>query len=69
MRAIEGSRITVENSYGNQMYVSRDILEQMYSATHYAKDVAMTMTTLAEQLESAGDTVISVQFRKKPNEA
>jgi hypothetical protein len=51
------------------MHVSRDILEQMSSATHFEKDIPMNMTALAELLESAGDTVFSVQFRKKPNEA
>jgi ribosomal protein L18E len=69
VRAIEGPCITVENSYGNQMHVSRDILEQMSSASHFAKDVPLNMTALAELLETVGDTVLSVQFRKKPNEA
>ena len=39
VRAIEDKRITVENSFGNQMHISRDILEKMDSANHYAKDM------------------------------
>lgn len=50
------------------MLVSRDILEKMQSASHFAREVPMTMTQLAELLETVGDTVFSVQFRKKPNE-
>jgi hypothetical protein len=40
----------------------------MNSATHFEKDAPMNMTALAELLETAGDTVLSVQFRKNPNE-
>ena len=50
VKAIEGNRITVENSYGNALYVSKDILEGMYSADHYKKEVPMSMTMLAELL-------------------
>ena len=38
----------------------------MWSATHFAKEVPMTMTELAELIEAAGDTVFSVTFRKQP---
>jgi hypothetical protein len=51
------------------MDVSRDILEGMWSASHFDKEVPMTMTDLAGVLETIGDTVFSIQFRKKPNEA
>lgn len=61
--------ITVENSYGNNLWMSRDILEGMYSADHYEKEVAVTMTALAEILKEVQDHVFSVQFRKQPNEA
>jgi hypothetical protein len=40
----------------------------MNSATHFEKDAPMNMTALAELLETTGDTVFSVQFRKMPNE-
>ena len=48
MKAIDGARITVENSFGNELYVSKDLLERMYSADHYKKEVPMNMTMLAE---------------------
>ena len=67
MTAIEGDRITVKNQWGNLMYVSRDIVEKMDSASHYAKEVPMNMTGLAELIESVSDTVFTVKFRKQAN--
>lgn len=55
--AIEGNRITVENSYGNPLYVSKDILEGMYSGEHFKKEVPMNMTSLAELLQNVQDHV------------
>lgn len=52
VKEISGNRITVENSYGSTLYVSKDILEGMYSADHYKKEVPMNMTGLAELLQS-----------------
>ena len=49
------------------MDVSKDILEQMDSGTHFSKEVAMNMTDLAELLTTCWDTVFTVQFHKKPN--
>lgn len=49
------------------MYVSRDIIERMISGNHFAKEVPMNMTDLADLLEGCSDTVITVQFRKQPN--
>ena len=68
VKDITGSRITVENSFGQTMHVSRDIIEKMHSASHFKTAVPMNMTALAELLESVGDTVFSVRFHKKPNE-
>ena len=68
VRSIEGNQVRVQNSYGMQMDVSKDMLEKMWSANHFEKEVAMTMTELAELMENLGDTVFSVQFRKKPKE-
>jgi hypothetical protein len=48
---IDGERITVLDQRGNLMHVSRDIVEKMSSGTHYAKEVPMNMTALAELLE------------------
>ena len=68
VKAIEGNRVTVENSYGNTLYVSKDILEGMYSADHYKKEVPMSMTMLAELLQSVQDHIFTVTFRKQPAE-
>lgn len=64
VKAIEGKKITVENSFGDQMHISKDILEKMDSAHHFQKEVPMNMTELAELLENAGDTCFQVSFRK-----
>jgi len=62
---IAGNTINVEDENGTQMQVSKDILEKMFSATHFAKEVPMTMTGLAELLETCSDTVLTVCFHKQ----
>ena len=52
VKAIDGNRVTVQNSFGNDLYVSKDILEGMYSAEHFKKEVPMNMTAIAELLQS-----------------
>ena len=47
---IDGKQITVLNQWGEQMIVSKDIVENMYSASHFEKEVGMNMTGLAEVL-------------------
>ena len=47
------------------MQVSKDILEKMDSASHFEKEVPLTMTQLAELMETCGDTVFTVVFHKK----
>lgn len=64
MKEIDGNRVTVQNSFGNDLYVSKDILENMYSGDHYKKEINMNMTTLAELLQSVQDHVFTVSFRK-----
>ena len=49
------------------MHVSRDLVEKMASGTHFAKEVGMNMTGLAELLEQCSDTVFTVQFHKQPS--
>lgn len=66
--AIEGNKITVQSSFGDEMQLSKDILEKMSSASHFAKETQMNMTELAELLESAGDTCFTVNFRKQVTE-
>lgn len=64
VKAIDGNRVTVQNSYGNDLYVSKDILEAMHSGDHYQKEVNMNMTSMAELLQSVQDHVFTVSFRK-----
>jgi hypothetical protein len=61
---ISGSKITVVNSFGDTMHVSKDIIEKMDSGSHFAKEVPVNMTELAELLESVGDTVFTVSFKR-----
>jgi len=68
VKATEGNRITVRNSYGGEMIVSRDILENMHSADHFKKEVPMNMTGLAELLQSVQDNIFTVQFRAQAKE-
>jgi len=63
--AIDAKKITVRNSFGHELEVSKDILEKMHSAGHYEREKPMNMTELAELLESMGDTCFTVNFRKK----
>lgn len=63
--AIDARKVTVRNSYGHELEVSKDILEKMHSAGHFEKEKPMNMTELAELLESMGDTCFTVNFRKK----
>jgi hypothetical protein len=44
------------------MNVSKDIVEKMASGSHFAKEVALNMTSLAELLETFSDTVFTVTF-------
>ena len=68
VKEIAGNRITVENSYGSLLYVSKDILESMKSADHFEKEIPMNLTGLAEVLQSVQDNVFTVGFRRQPTE-
>jgi len=59
----------VENSFGETMHVSKDIIEKMDSGNHNAKEQPVNMTELAEILESVGDTVFTVSFKKLVKES
>ncbi len=65
---ISGSRITVQNSFGDTMHVSKDIIEKMDSGNHFTKEVEVNMTELAQLLESVGDTVFTVSFKRQVKE-
>jgi hypothetical protein len=62
--AINGGTITVNDQNGTTMQVSRNIIEKMHSATHFGKEVFMTMTGLADLLEDFSDTIFSACFNK-----
>ena len=47
------------------MHVSKDIIEKMDSGNHFEKEIPVNMTQLAELLESVGDTVFTVSFKKQ----
>lgn len=66
VKKIEGNTITVLNSFGNELIVSKDMLEHMDSADHFQKEVVATMSQLVEVLESAQDTVFTIVFKKQP---
>lgn len=68
VKEIAGNKITVKNAFGNYLHVSKDILEGMYSASHFDKVVPVNMTTLAELLHTVQDHVFEVMFRKQPTE-
>ena len=42
--------VAVRNQHGNTMQMSKELLETMYSAQHYDREVGMNMTGLAELL-------------------
>ena len=63
-----GSLISIKNQFGHTMQASKVLLETMYSADHYEREIPMNMTGLAELLQSVGDTVFTVQFRRQVNE-
>lgn len=65
---IAGNTVTVQNSYGQNLYVSKDILENMYSADHFDKEIPMNMTSLAEILHTVQDHIFTVAFRKQASE-
>ena len=56
----------VEDHNKKNKTVSKEIIEKMPSATHFAKEIPLTMTGLAELLETFSDTVFTVCFHKQP---
>ena len=50
------------------LYISRDILDNMYSGDHFDKEVPMTVTELAELLHTVQDHIFTVGFRKQATE-
>ena len=48
--------------------MSKELLETMYSGTHYCREVDMNMTGLAELLQSVQDNIFTVIFKKQATE-
>ena len=66
---IDGNKITVTNHRGSVWHVSKDILvRDMWSADHFEQTVKCNMTDLVTILESVGDTVFKIAFKKKLDE-
>lgn len=61
-----GRDVFIADQNGDNKTVSKEIIEKWPSADHYAKEVPMTMTSLAELLETFSDTVFTVCFHKQP---
>ena len=47
--------VSVKNQHGHTMQMSKELLETMYSATHYKSEVPLNMTGLAELLQYVQD--------------
>ena len=66
---IDGDMITVINHRGSTWKVSKDILvRDMWSADHFEQTIKCNMTDLVSILESVGDTVFKIAFKKKISE-
>ena len=50
------------------MQMSKELLETMYSATHYKSEVPLNMTGLAELLQFVQDEVFTIYFKKQATE-
>lgn len=64
--AINGNTITVQDQNESTINVSKNVIDKMASGTHFAKEVPLNMTGLAEILEECSDTVFTACFHKQP---
>ena len=67
VKKISGKKVSVLSSIGGEIDIDFDLLKDMDSAQHYAKEVPLSMTQLVEVLETVNDTVFKVVFRKQAN--
>lgn len=65
----KNNMISVRNQFGNHYEISKSILETMHSADHFEKEVFINMTGLAKLLQSVGDKVFTVVFKKQLKQA
>ena len=56
--------VNVRNQHGNVMQMSKELLDTMYSGRHYSSTVNLSMTALAELLQSVQDNIFTVNFKK-----
>lgn len=62
--------VTVHNHYGGSWIISKNLMTRdMDSADHFAQEIKCTMTELSTILQSCGDYIFKVQFRKKVDAA
>ena len=61
--------VNVKNQFGHNMQMSKSLLETMHSGTHFAKEVGMNMTGLAELLQNVQDHIFTVNFKKQATES
>lgn len=59
--------VDVRNQHGQCMTMSKELLETMYSGSHFDSIFPLNMTGLAALLQSVGDVVITVNFYKQVN--
>ena len=60
-------KVEVVSSLGNEITIDLDLLKEMDSAQHYAREVPCNMTQLVEVLETVNDTIFKVVFKKQAN--
>jgi hypothetical protein len=70
MRVLKiASMVTVRNQYGHVMQMSKELLETMYSADHFEREIPLNMTGLAELLQNVQDNVFTIEFQKQASES
>ena len=69
VQSIGGTVITLGTAQGHTIYIDSGVLNKdAFSATYFEQEVDCTMTELSEILESAKDTIFTVEFKKKVDE-
>lgn len=59
--------VRVVNERGFDFYIAGDIVEEgMFSADQFSEEIIVTRTELVETLETAGDSIFTVNFNKQP---
>ena len=65
VKEIIEDKVTVQNHYGGSWIISKHLMARdMDSADHFDLEIKCTMTELSTIIQSCGDYVFKVQFRK-----